>query len=123
MSSHFTRHGNGSSNGAKNNGYVGGSNGTNIPRNRNDRKDVFMGNMPFNVDVEDVKDFLKSHKIDPEEDVEIRIALDKDTGKQKGFTFISCYDASKHAAILKLDKCKFQDRPLRINDANDKPNR
>jgi len=98
-------------------------NGGNNDRRGKERKDVFIGNMPFNVDVEDVKEFLKSHKIDPEVDVDIRIAIDKDTGKQKGFTFVSCYDPSKYSAILNLNGSKFQDRALRINDANDKPAR
>jgi len=80
-----------------------------------------MGNMPFNIDIEEIKDFLKSHNIDPEIDLDIRITIDRDTGKQKGFAFISSYDGIKYFEILKLNGKKFKDRMIRINDANEKP--
>jgi len=102
---HFTRH--------------GGSR----DRRGKERKDVFIGNMPFRIDVDDVKKFLKSNRIDPETDIDIRIALDKDTGKQKGFVFVSCYEDTKFEQLLKLDGAMYQDRKLRINRADDKPSK
>lgn len=106
---------NSSTNGGHFTRYNGASNGT---RGGKERKDIFIGNMPFKVDVEDVKDFLKSHKVDPESDIDIRIAIDKDTGKQKGFMHISCYDTSKYSQILKLNGTKFQERVLKVDGAN-----
>lgn len=87
------------------------------------RKDVFMGNMPFGIDVNDIKDFLRSNQIDPETDIDIRITMDRDTGKQKGFAFISSYDEDKYNSILKLTGMRFKDRNIRCDDANNKPNR
>jgi len=110
----FVSNGGGNANSANNSSHGGGD------RRGKIRKDIFLGNLPFQIDVEDIKEFLKSNNVDPELDIDVRIAQDRDTGKQKGFAFISAYDETKYSNILKLNGKKLNDRMIKITDANDK---
>lgn len=91
------------------------------PRRGKERKDIFMGNLSFKVETDDIKSFLQKNGIDPEDNIDVRIVTDKDTGKQKGFAFISCYNTDHFNKILRLNGKTYDNRVLRINDANDRP--
>jgi len=94
------------------------SNGNNgfKTRNRAKRLDIFFGNIPFNIDENEIKNFLTKNDI--QFDGEIRIPKDEESGKNKGFAFVSVYDQPSFDKILKLDKIKLKDRELKINNAN-----
>jgi hypothetical protein len=84
---------------------------------RGDKKfDIFIGNLPFQVDEAEIKNHFISHKISGGFDV--RLPMDGETGKPKGFGFVSAHDQSAFDEILKLDGKKLKDRSLRINSAN-----
>lgn len=86
------------------------------------RLDIFVGNLPFNCEVDKLQAFITNQGIDGR-DVEIRFVMDKDTGQQKGFGFISTFDQEKYNTLLNLNGKIFSGKTLRVNDANSKPNK
>lgn len=85
---------------------------------RDQRLDIFVGNLSFDTTDNDVRSFLTKNEIGGQ--YEVRIALDKETGKSKGFGFVSVYDNALFEQILKCNGRKMKDRILRINNANNK---
>jgi len=109
--------------GGGNNGYGGGSNGYGGGDSRRRIKfDVFVGNLPFNATEGDILDLIKKQNIDTS-DVQVRLVTDE-RGEIKGFGFISFYNEELQKKFLKLQgRLSFKGRSLRIDDANNKPNK
>jgi ATP-dependent RNA helicase DDX21 len=112
--SHNTRNGNG------HNGHWNSANGhsrdSSKKRDRANRKDIFVGNLSFDTTKEDIENLLVKNDI--KGDAEVRIAVDNDTGKSKGFGFVSVYEEDLFNKVLQLNGKKVRDRVLRINSAN-----
>ena len=111
---------NGSSNGNGHSGEFsnGHSNGSHKPLRTGNRKDIFIGNLSFETNDSDLKTFFSQNDISAG-NFEVRVALDKETGKSKGFGFVSVYeDDVLFEKFLKLNGRKLKDRSLRINNAN-----
>lgn len=94
----------------------GRSHSANHRRDRDKRKDIFVGNLNFDTTENDLKDFFS--KNDVKGDFEVRIAVDKGDGTSKGFGFVSVYDDALFDKVIKCNGKKFKDRVLRINSAN-----
>jgi len=90
---------------------VGGTNKT--------RRDVFIGNLPFEFQQETFTDFLAGNGIEKGH-YDLRVVLDKDSGKMKGFCFASVYDDTTFNSFMDLRSKKFEGRALKIDDANSK---
>ena len=56
---------------------------------RDNRKDIFVGNLSFETTDNDLKSYLSKNEVTG--DYDVRIATDKETGKSKGFGFVSVY--------------------------------
>ena len=93
-----------------------GRNTSSSNRNRENRKDIFVGNLTFDTTENELKEVLTKNGISGE--YEVRIAIDKDTGNSKGFGFISVYDDELFDKVLKCNGKKMNNRALRINSAN-----
>lgn len=80
--------------------------------------DIFVGNLPFSTQEEDLLDLFSTHGT-----VErAKIMLDRETGRSRGFAFITMPDDGEaNAAIEALAGQDFQGRPLRVNAAEDRP--
>jgi hypothetical protein len=85
-------------------------------RNRSDRIDIFVGNMPRDTEESKLRQWIQNNGVDTS-DVEIRLVLDKETNTQKGFGFISTYDKEILNKILSLNGKQYNHRALKINEA------
>jgi len=111
-------HGNGGFNRNGNGNSYGQGNG-NRSHNSNDklgRLDIFIGNLPFNADEANLKQWIESQGVKVP-DLEVRFAMDKETNKPRGFGFVSVYDKSILEKIVKLNGKMFNQRSLNINEA------
>ena len=94
---------------------------TNIINNikRKDRIDLFIGNMPYNIDEKQLRDWFEKNGLKKIE-FDSRIAVDKETGQNRGFGFISVYDKNDIPLVLKLNGKDFNHRKLVINESKKK---
>ena len=84
--------------------------------NRKGRIDLFVGNLPFNIDEKQFRDFFEKNGL---KDIEFdaRIALDKESGKPRGFGFVSVFKKDDVSLVLKLNGKEFLKRKLIINES------
>lgn len=113
---------NGNGNGYGNNNNYNNNNNRSRGNNNDsrNRKDIFVGNMPYNSKEKDLENLISSNGIDTSSGMEIRIVTDKETGNSKGIAFISCYDDSKFDSILNMRNKNIGGKTLRIDNANRK---
>lgn len=79
--------------------------------------DIYVGNLPYTATEEDVTDLFAAHG--PVE--RVKIITDRETGRSKGFAFVTLGDQSQlNASIEALDGHDFQGRALRVNASEPK---
>lgn len=79
-------------------------------------KSIYVGNLPYTATEEDVRGLFS-----PYGNVEsVRLMTDRDTGRPRGFGFVSMADEDAMAAIKALDGQPFGGRNLRINESEDR---
>ena len=86
-----------------------------ITRTRN--MDIYVGNLPYTATEEDVTDLFAAYG--PVE--RVKIITDRETGRSKGFAFVTLGDQSQlNASIEALNGQDFQGRALRVNASEPK---
>ena len=85
---------------------------------------VYVGNLPYSVDSEKLKEMFGAHG----EIEEATVIQDKFSGRSKGFGFVTFKDeASAKKAIAELNDKEIEGRPLKVNEAKpmdpDRPRR
>ncbi len=86
-----------------------------ITRTRN--MDIYVGNLPYTATEEDVTDLFAAYG--PVE--RVKIITDRETGRSKGFAFVTLGDQSQlNASIEALNGHDFQGRALRVNASEPK---
>ena len=80
------------------------------------RIDLFVGNLPFNIDEKQFREFFEKNGLKGIE-FDARIALDKETGKPRGFGFVSVFNKNDVSLILKCNGKEFLKRKLIINES------
>ena len=83
---------------------------------RKGRYDIFVGNLPYNADEVKLKEWFEKNGMKNKE-FDVRIALDKDTGKPRGFGFVSVFNKDDIGDVIKLNGKEFNFRKLIINEA------
>ena len=79
--------------------------------------DIYVGNLPYTATEEDVTGLFAAHG--PVE--RVKIITDRDTGRSKGFAFVTLGDQSQlNAAIEALNGYDYQGRALRVNASEPK---
>jgi len=79
--------------------------------------DIYVGNLPYSATEEDVTGLFASHG--PVE--RVKIITDRETGRSKGFAFVTLGDQSQlNAAIEALNGFEYQGRALRVNASEPK---
>ena len=86
-------------------------------RNDPNRIDFFVGNLPYNIDESQFKSWIKKNGVDTS-DLEVRLAIDKNTNQLIGFGFISAHNNNKTQEILTLDGKNFNNRNVKISESN-----
>jgi RNA recognition motif-containing protein len=79
-------------------------------------KSIYMGNLPFTASEDELRELFGRYG-----DVDsVRLMTDRDTGRPRGFGFVSMPDEDADAAIKALDGTSFGGRNLRINEAEER---
>ena len=78
---------------------------------------IYVGNLPFTADQEEVRALFSQHGT-----VEsVSLPTDRETGRPRGFGFVEMSQADASRAIAALNGHTMGGRPLRVNEAQDKP--
>jgi len=81
---------------------------------------LYVGNLPFDVTENDLRDMLAQHG--PVN--EINVIMDKDTGRARGFAFATMNtEEGAKAAILGLNGKDWKGRALTVNEARPREER
>ena len=79
-------------------------------------KKVYVGNLPYTVTEDEIKEFFNDcGTVD-----DIRIITDRETGRSKGFGFVSFEDENGFKTALEKNNQEMGGRQLRINEARDR---
>ncbi len=82
-------------------------------------KSIYVGNLPFGATEEEVQELFAAHGT-----VEsVRLMVDRETGRPRGFGFVDMADSDAAKAINALNGTDFGGRTLRINEAQPKGKR
>ncbi len=80
---------------------------------------IYVGNLPFNATEQDLRALFERHGA-----VEaVKLINDRETGKPRGFGFVDMAPADAQTAIQELNGQQLGGRPLRINEAQERPQR
>jgi RNA recognition motif-containing protein len=78
---------------------------------------IYVGNLPFSASEADVRTLFSQHGT-----VEsVSLPTDRETGRPRGFGFVEMSQADSAKAIQSLNGFNMGGRPLRVNEAQDKP--
>ena len=78
---------------------------------------IYVGNLPFSADEEAVRALFSQHgTVDS-----VALIKDRDTGQFRGFGFVEMPNADAARAIQSLNGKDMGGRPLKVNEAQDKP--
>ena len=83
-------------------------------------KNIFVGNLDFNVTEEAVRSLFEGHGVVNS----ARIMTDRDTGRSRGFAFVEMANETEaDQAIAALNGYTMDGRALNVNEARPKPER
>jgi RNA recognition motif-containing protein len=78
---------------------------------------IYVGNLPFSASEADVRTLFSQHgTVDS-----VALPTDRETGRPRGFGFVEMPQADAARAIQALNGYSMNGRPLRVNEAQDKP--
>jgi RNA recognition motif-containing protein len=78
---------------------------------------IYVGNLPFSADEAAVRALFSQHGT-----VEsVSLPVDRDTGRPRGFGFVEMPQDDAARAIQSLNGYSMGGRPLRVNEAQDRP--
>jgi RNA recognition motif-containing protein len=78
---------------------------------------IYVGNLPFTATEADLRTLFSQHgNVDS-----VSLPTDRETGRPRGFGFIEMSNADAAKAIQSLNGKDMGGRPLRVNEAQDKP--
>jgi RNA recognition motif-containing protein len=80
---------------------------------------IYVGNLSFSATEQDVRSLFERHgKVDS-----VKLIMDRETGKPRGFGFVDMEQAEAQGAIQALNGHQLNGRPLRVNEAQERPQR
>jgi RNA recognition motif-containing protein len=78
---------------------------------------IYVGNLPFSATEDSVRTLFAQHgTVDS-----VSLINDRDTGRPRGFGFVEMPRADAARAIQTLNGADMDGRPLKVNEAQDKP--
>ena len=81
---------------------------------------IYVGNLPYRISEDEIRDVFGAHG----EVSSVKIIIDRDTGRSKGFGFVEMPDDdSARAAIDACNEMEVGGRPLKVNEARPRPDR
>ena len=82
-------------------------------------KSIYVGNLPYSATEQEVRDLFGSYG----EVKLVKLVIDRETNRPKGFGFVEMDDAAAQEAIQALDGQEFGGRRLRVNEARERTDR
>lgn len=80
---------------------------------------IYVGNLPFSANEQDVKALFERHgKVES-----VKLVNDRETGRPRGFGFVDMSSSDAQSAIQALNGFQMGGRPLRVNEAQERPQR
>lgn len=81
---------------------------------------MYVGNLPYDVTDQQLRDHFSPHGAV----TELTIVMDRETGRPRGFAFVSMDESSSmEAAIRELDGKELNGRSLKVNEARPREDR
>ena len=81
---------------------------------------IYVGNLPYRITEDEIRDVFEAHG----EVSSVKIIIDRDTGRSKGFGFVEMPDDdAARAAIDSTKEKEVAGRPLKVNEARPRPDR
>ena len=77
---------------------------------------IYVGNLPFTATEDEVREMFAAHG----HVEEVRLMMDRDTGRPRGFGFVKMPADAAQAAIRNLNGKNLGGRDLRINEAEER---
>jgi RNA recognition motif-containing protein len=78
---------------------------------------IYVGNLPFTASETDLRTLFGQHGTVEK----VSLPTDRETGRPRGFGFVEMSQADASRAIQNLNGHDMGGRPLRVNEAQDKP--
>ena len=78
---------------------------------------LYVGNLPFTATDESVRALFSKHGTVEK----VSLITDRDTGRPRGFGFVVMPSADAARAIQALNGVDFGGRPLKVNEAQERP--
>ncbi|MBU6376933.1 MAG: RNA-binding protein [Gammaproteobacteria bacterium] len=78
---------------------------------------IYVGNLPFSADEAAVRTLFSQHGTV----TSVALPVDRDTGRPRGFGFVEMAQEDAARAIQALNGYSMGGRPLRVNEAQDRP--
>jgi len=78
---------------------------------------LYVGNLPFSATDETVRALFSKHGTVEK----VSLITDRETGRPRGFGFVEMSSADAARAIQALNGADFGGRPLRVNEAQERP--
>jgi RNA recognition motif-containing protein len=77
---------------------------------------IYVGNLPFTATEDEVRDLFAAHgQVD-----EVRLMMDRETGRARGFGFVKMASGDAQAAIRGVNGKNLGGRDLRVNEAEER---
>ncbi len=80
---------------------------------------LFIGNLSWGVTDADLSDLVSAHA----EVLDAKVITDRDTGRSRGFGFVTIETDNVQDVIRALDGQELNGRAIRVNEAEEKPQR
>ena len=78
---------------------------------------LYVGNLPFSATDESLRALFSKHGTVEK----VSLITDRDTGRPRGFGFVEMSSADAARAIEALNGTDFGGRPLKVNEAQERP--
>lgn len=78
---------------------------------------LYVGNLPFSATEDSLRALFSKHGTVEK----VSLITDRDTGRPRGFGFVEMPNADASRAIEALNGTDFGGRPLRVNEAQERP--
>ena len=77
---------------------------------------IYVGNLPFNTDDAGLSDLFGEYG----QVTDVKVIMDRDTGRSRGFGFVEMGDAEGQKAIEELNEAEYDGRKLVVNEARER---
>ena len=80
---------------------------------------IYVGNLPFSATEDEVRGLFERHgKVES-----VKLINDRETGRPRGFCFVEMSGGEAQNAIQQMNGFQMGGRPLRVNEAQERPPR